>query len=80
MGGWKDQFKNCFAVMEVQSDRNATKDHIKSYEATKYQGLINQGLILCFKTYSNQQNSSSKTDCYYQRECMAGLHLLLLEK
>lgn len=32
--------KNHFALTEMQSDRNATKDHIKSYEVTKYQGLI----------------------------------------
>ena len=39
LSGWIDQFKNCFALMEMQSDRNATEDHTKSYKVTEYQGL-----------------------------------------
>lgn len=40
LGGWIDQFKNCSALMEMQSDRNATEDCTKSYKVTKYQSLI----------------------------------------
>lgn len=40
LGGWIDQFKNCFALMEMQSDRNAAENHNKCYKVTKYQGLI----------------------------------------
>lgn len=59
--------------MEMQGDRNATNDHIKSYNVTKYQRLIKkltkpgaakQGNTLCLETYSNQQTSSSTTDAW----------------
>lgn len=40
LGGWIDQFKNCFARTEMQSDRNATEDPTKSCRVTKYRGLI----------------------------------------
>jgi len=71
LGGWIDQFKNCFALTEMPSDRNATEDCAKSYKLTKYQGLIKklrepgtakQGLTLCLETYSNQQHGSPTAD------------------
>lgn len=36
LGGWIDQLENCFALMEMQSDRNATQDRTERYEVTKY--------------------------------------------
>lgn len=71
LGGWIDQFKNCFAHMEMQSDRNATEDPTKSCRVTKHRGLIEKsrefgvvkgGLTWLLETYSNQENNSATTD------------------
>lgn len=40
LDGWIDQFKDCFALMEMQSDRNASEHHSKSYKVTRDQRLI----------------------------------------
>lgn len=58
LGGWKDQFKNCFEVWKCQVTE--TGDPTKSYKVTKYQGHIKrlrelgfakEGLIWCLETY-----------------------------
>lgn len=71
LGGRIDQFKNYFAHMEMQSDRNATEDPTKSCRVTKYRGLVKNsrelgvvkgGLTWHLETYSDQENNSATTD------------------
>lgn len=40
LGGWIDQFKNCFAVRRCKVTK--TEDPTKSYKVTKYHGLIKE--------------------------------------